>query len=109
MKPNTDQVMSIVRAVLLIAGTMLVNNHVVTQTGWDALAGAVLMAAPVLWGLVAHTDNAALATVEAMPDVTKIVVKTTSTNGVATAAADPSRPKVVVTTTPIETALGKKT
>lgn len=106
MKPNLDQVLSLVRAVLSILGTMIVAHGTfgINAGVWEQITGVVLMVAPMVWGMYAHTDSAKLASVEAMPEVTKIVVKTTATDGVATAAEDPNRPKVVTTTAPSATA-----
>ena len=127
MKPNIDQLLSLVRAILQIVGTVLVTKSIVTTTDWTTYSGAILMALPIVWGLYAHTDTAKieaaaaipsgagkdaafagvsdtakLKAVEAMPEVTQINVKRSATDGVAAAAADPDRPKVV--TTPAVTA-----
>lgn len=47
------------------------------------------------WGATTHTDSGKIAAVEAIPEVQRIVVARTATNGVAAAVADTSRPKVV--------------
>lgn len=84
-----------------------------------ALGGLVTALVPFVLSLTAHTDSAKLAAVaemselekraafigipdsakiaavEAIPQVQKIVVDRTATNGVAAAANDPARPKVV--------------
>ena len=51
-----------------------------------------------IWGVMTHivSDKAKLAAVNAMPDVVKVSVRATATNGVAAAAADPDLPKIVL-------------
>jgi hypothetical protein len=69
----------------------------------QAALGVVVSGAAVgVWSQLTKTDTAKLAAVAALPDVTKIIVKTTSTDGVAAAAADPAQPKIT-TATPIPT------
>lgn len=68
--------MSVARALLQIIGTTLVAYS--TQTGitesmWATISGGVLMIVPVVWGLWAHTQTNAIATVAAMPEVQKVV------------------------------------
>ena len=118
---NNDQLLSLLRTVLQIIGTSVVAHGTLGINGamWEQITGGVLMLAPTIWSMYAHTNTATLATVaampgpakeeafagipdsakiaavEAMPDVTKITVKATATDGVADAAGDPDRPKVV--------------
>ncbi len=98
MTPNTDQLMSLLRTLLQIAGTAIVAHGTLGINGamWEQISGGVLMLAPVVWSMLVHTDAAKIAAVEAMPDITKITVKASATDGIADAANDPSRPKVVV-------------
>lgn len=58
----------------------------------DVLAGISVFGSAGM-SAVAHTDNGKIAAVEAIPDVQKIVVK--STADMQPAIADPERPKVV--------------
>ena len=97
MNINTDQLMSLLRTLLQIAGTAIVTHGTLGINGamWEQISGAIIMLAPTVWGVLAHTDSAKLAAVEAMPDVTKISVKETASDGVANAMADPTRTKVV--------------
>jgi hypothetical protein len=97
MTPNTDQILSLIRAILQIVGTSLMAKGVVTTADWTTYSGAILMAAPIIWGLLAHTDGAKIAAVAAMPDVEKIVVQPKAGDGVGAALADPTQPKVVST------------
>jgi hypothetical protein len=61
-----------------------------------ALLGTLApIAWPFIWGLLAHSDKAKVEAAAALPDVDKVVVKPTATNGVAAAVADPNLPKVV--------------
>lgn len=94
---NNAQVMSVLRMLLQIAGTAIVAHGTLGINGamWEQISGAVVMIAPVIWGLFAHTDTAALKTVEAMPDVAKIIPVPGAGDGVGAALADPSRTKVV--------------
>ena len=95
MGPNTDQIQSLVRAVLVIAGTILTTKGLVGTADWTTYSGAVLTIAPIVWSMFAHTDSAKLAAVEAMPSVAKITVSPiASETTVAAIAADPTRPKV---------------
>lgn len=61
---NQEQFMSIVRNALQIVGTFLTTYGVLQDAAWTPLAGAVLMAAPVLWGIYTHTDANAVAVVD---------------------------------------------
>ena len=86
---NSDQLMSLLRTVLQIAGTALVAHGTLGITGamWEQISGAVVMIAPVIWGIYAHTDAAKIASVASMPDVAQITVKSTAIDGAAQAAA----------------------
>lgn len=97
---NQDQLLSILRAVLQIIGTSIVAHGTLGINGamWEQITGAVIMLAPVLWGVAIHTDSAKIAAVTAMPDVKQIVVKAGAVDGAAQAAADPAQPKVVSAT-----------
>ena len=92
---NQDQILSIARAVLQVVGTGLVSKGLIGTADWSTIMGAVLMVVPVIWGMMAHTDAAKVAAVEAMPSVKQIVVNSSiATDGIADAANDPLRPKV---------------
>lgn len=66
-----------------------------TKTDTAKLAAVAAMSGPQKEAAFTGIPNSAkIAAVEAIPDVTKIEVKATATNGVADAANDPSRPKV---------------
>lgn len=102
--PNQDQVLSLVRSILAIVGTMLATKGVVSSSDWTTYSGAILVFVPIVWSMFAHTDSAKLKAVEAMPDVKNIVVvngkletPTPAASAAVAAAADPSRPKVVNT------------
>ena len=103
MNPNLDQVLSIIRWLLSVGGPVgayLVSRKIpadqvsALQTAVVTVIGALPPIASFIWGLVAHTDTAKLKSVEAMPNVAKIVAKPGATDGVAAALADPARPKV---------------
>jgi hypothetical protein len=85
---NQDQVLSIVRSVLKIGGTLLVAYGYVSDQQWITITSAVIAVAPMVWDMYVHTKQAKLAAVAAMPEVKGIV--TTST-----VAAETPSPKVV--------------
>ncbi len=95
---NNAQFLSLLRTVLQIVGTGLVSHGTLGINGamWEQISGAIIMLAPIVWSMFAHTDTAQLKAVEAMPDVKKIVVDTTAPpDGAIAALSDPTRPKVV--------------
>lgn len=94
--PNLDQILSLLRAVLAILGTVLTTNGTISSSLWQQITGVILMAAPIVWSMFVHSDTGKLNAVAAMPEVEKIVVApTTADTAAGTAAADTSKPKVV--------------
>ena len=93
---NQDQMLSLLRTILQIIGTSIVAHGTMGINGamWEQISGVVIILAPTVWSMYAHTDTAKLKAVEAMPAVTKITVAPTTADATAAAAADPSRPKV---------------
>lgn len=94
---NQDQVFSLLRTVLQIAGTAIVAHGTLGINGamWEQLSGGILMLAPVIWSMWVHTDASKIKAVTAMPGVAQIIVKTSAGDGAAAAAADPAQPKVI--------------
>jgi hypothetical protein len=94
---NQDQLLSLLRTVLQIAGTAIVAHGTLGINGaaWEQLSGGILMLAPVLWSMYVHTDGQKIAAVTAMPGIQQIIVKTSADDGAAAAAADPTQTKVV--------------
>jgi hypothetical protein len=95
---NNTQMLSLLRTVLQMAGTFVMSHSLLgsnTNQLWEMISGVLLMVIPTLWSMYAHTDNAMLKNVTAMPDVSKVIVNRSATDGVADAAADPAQPKVV--------------
>jgi hypothetical protein len=94
---NQDQLLSLLRTVLQVAGTAIVAHGTLGINGamWEQISGGVLMLAPVLWSMYVHTDGQKIAAVTAMPGIAQIIVKTSADDGAAAAAADPTQPKVV--------------
>jgi hypothetical protein len=91
----------------IVVGVGMIAPVVMTAWGaWTHTKASVLTRVATMPGadkLIAFqgiSDSAKLAAVEAIPQVQKIVVDRTATDGVADAAQDPSRPKVVVTEMP---------
>lgn len=54
---NQDQVLSLVRAALLIAGSFLVSSGRFSASDWENISGAVLMLAPIIWSMFAHAPS----------------------------------------------------
>ncbi len=104
MTINWSVVWSVLRTLLVAGGpvaTLLIAlGFPPVQVGqWVAIGLAVVGVAsivgPGLVGALSHTDAGKIAAAAALPDVAKIEVKPTATDGVAAAAADPAQPKVV--------------
>jgi hypothetical protein len=82
MTPNQDQYLMLVRAVMLIAGPLLISHGVnsndlaTLSSGVEALVGAALTVGPIVWGMFAHTQAAALKQAAAIPAVQEIKVDT---------------------------------
>lgn len=94
---NTDQMLSLLRTILQIAGTAVVAHGTLGINGamWEQISGAVIVIAPTIWAMYSHTDAANIAKVAAIPDVQKIVVSSQATDGTGAALADPAQTKVV--------------
>src|ERR1017187_489095 len=94
---NQDQLLSLLRTVLQIIGTSIVAHGTMCINGamWEQISGAVIILAPTIWSMYAHTHEAMIASVTANPDVKQVVVKANAVDGAARAAADPTQPKVV--------------
>jgi len=101
---NFDQVLSLLRLLLgvsgpigalLIARGMPAEQVTGLSTAIIAVVGALPPIASAIWSMFAHTNDAKLKAVEALPDVQKIVVNSAATDGVADAAKDLTRTKVV--------------
>lgn len=91
---NKEQMLSLLRTALKIGGTLITGHGYATSSGWEQLSGGIVMIAPVIWDMFAHTDAAAVAVVEANPDVKKIVIAPTASPAMKDVALDPARPKV---------------
>lgn len=95
---NNTQMLSLLRTFLQMAGTFVVTHGLLGANSsqlWELISGVVLMVVPTLWSIYAHTDNAIIKNVTAMPDVKKVVVTVGAGDGVGAALADPAQPKVV--------------
>jgi len=101
---NQDQMLSLLRTILQIVGTIIVSHGTLGINGalWEQITGVVIVVAPTIWSMYAHTHEAMIASVTANPDVKQVVVRAYAVDGAARAAADPTQPKVVnEMTTPI--------
>lgn len=96
---NNTQLMSLLRTVLQIAGTLVVAHGTLGINGamWEQISGAVLMLAPIVWSMFAHTDKANLQAAAAVvdPDTGK---KVTIVASPAMAAATPDQNNIVSST-----------
>jgi len=82
--PNQDQTMSLVRALLMFVGNMLVAKGVlssadapVVETAIITGLGAAVTAGPIVWGVIAHTHTAMIQAVNAANNGAKVVLDTT--------------------------------
>jgi hypothetical protein len=94
---NQDQMLSLLRTVLQIVGTIIVSHGTLGINGalWEQISGVVIIIGPTIWSMYAHTHENMIASVTANPDVKQIVVSKYAVDGAARAAADPTQPKVV--------------
>ena len=55
---NLDQLLSLVRAVLVIAGTFIVTSEghkgMLSATDWQTISGALLIIVPIVWSWFVH-------------------------------------------------------
>ena len=81
MFPNGDQVLSLIRSVMLIVGTWLGTKGVSStdvaslQSNVLTIGGALLALMPVVWGLFAHTHTAMIESVNAADNGVKVVAE----------------------------------
>lgn len=55
---NSDQVTSLIRAVLLSLGTMLASHGIaIADNQWTAIVGGIMAAGSVIWSQVFHKKN----------------------------------------------------
>jgi len=99
VKPNQEQVMSLLRDALSISGTALAIFGYGNSEQWQAIIGVAMMVAPSIWGLFTHTHASAVATAAAIPEVAKIEIKQTP-EGTALKDAAGSRPEALVVFSP---------
>ena len=62
MQPNQEQVLSLIRTLLKVGGTVLAAYGYGNDATWEAI-GAVILLTPVIWDMVVHTHASAVATV----------------------------------------------
>jgi hypothetical protein len=72
---NSEQIASLIRAIMAIVGTTLINQGVINQHDWDVLAnasvtivGAGLVVAPIIWAMVRHTKKGQVEAVAEMKE-----------------------------------------
>ena len=97
--PNQEQVMSLLRTALQMIGTYLVARGVLGADGsnlWQLVSGLVMMIAPTVWSMFAHSEKAQIENVAEIKGVERIVKADNAPpdSAVAKLAADPSQPKV---------------
>ena len=99
---NSNVVMGILRALVPGLVAYAAGRGWISESSAGEIGAAIITLGAAAWSASTNTQAAAIVTAAAIPDVTKIIVKTTSTDGVAAAAADPAQPKIT-TATPVPT------
>ncbi len=97
--PNREQSFSILRAVLVAAGSILATLGIVSEETWQPIVGIALAVLPVIWGMFVHTKANAVAVAAAVPEVSKIEVNPTP-QGRALMKAAGSAPEALVVFAP---------
>lgn len=102
MIPNTDQLGSLLRTALKIVGSLLASHGVMKDNPalWEAISGAVIALAPVIYDMLDKTQQATVSKVAALIDdpnspVQGLVLAATK-EGVALAASTTSQTGGVV-------------
>jgi hypothetical protein len=101
--PNQEQLLSLLRTALQMIGTYLLARGTLGADGanlWQLISGLIMMIAPTVWSMFAHTESAQIKNVTAMDDVAKVIKAddAPADSAIAKLAADPAQPKVVATT-----------
>ncbi len=91
MMPNQEQVMSLVRALLMAIGASLVAKGWLAGAMLEPLVGLFVMVVPVVWSMLTHTQSNAVAVAAAIPAVSKVEV-TATPEGLALKDAAGSKP-----------------
>ncbi len=71
---NQDQILSLLRSLLAIAGGWLVSKGLLNDSQFATLSGAIMAVAPTIWGILTHTETATVKAAERAPGVVKVVV-----------------------------------
>src|SRR5262245_16178907 len=102
---NQDQLLSLLRQLLPIFGTLAISFGWTTPDKWAAwsttimsVAGPIMVLVGIVWGFLAHTKTATLTAAAALPEVKKIELSASSPESAALARATP--PEVVVAPSP---------
>lgn len=77
-----------------VAGVAVAKGWISDSTA-TALTGVAIALVPLVWGYLRNTVLAQVKQTSSLPDVEKVVLKSSVQNGLAAAAADPSQPKIV--------------
>jgi hypothetical protein len=97
--PNREQWLSLLRSLLKVGGTFLVAYGYGSDMAWDAIGGAIMLVAPIVWDMFVHTEANTVAVAAAIPAVAKIEVKRTP-EGDALKTAAGSKPDALVVFSP---------
>ena len=54
---NQQQFLSLVRAALLIAGTILLKKGITDSATWTIISGTVVGVAPIVWSMIRHSQE----------------------------------------------------
>lgn len=91
---NQEQFTSWIKTTLGVVGGVATTYGVGTSSVWMGITGVAVTLAPLAWGYLSNTHLAQVQRAAAIPDVAKVVMKSSATNGLAAAAADPRQPKI---------------
>ena len=94
--PNQDQVLGLLRNIIMLAGGIAIGRGWLTSEQVTLLGGVVGAAVPLVWTIFAHTDSAKIAAVTAIPEVKQVVVAANAPadSAAGAAAIDRLQPKV---------------
>jgi hypothetical protein len=99
---NYDQIAGLARIIVPVGVSYAVGRGWISASGAGDVTTAFLTIGASIWTILAHTNSAKLAAVEAMPNITKIVVDRAAPedSDAKEAANDQGRPKVSVEPSP---------
>jgi hypothetical protein len=94
MMPNQEQLFSALRTLLAFGAGIAVAHGLITETQATQIVGAIVVLAPLIWGMLAQTNFAKVMAAAQVPGVARVVVKQDAPASLLDAAADQSHPNV---------------